>query len=443
MRLSTGRLRAASLAVVSVYATALAGYAVLIMYTNLPLYRDYRNDGAEAPYFDILLILLSVPLGLLTWRRWPAFLKHPYTLWIALLAACYAVSLARLHQGEGGARSADLAEATDRLQRVILPLVYAYLAFVIGRSRFERFLPVALLVISALVVLDFFRPDLVNPSNRIDNLTGRGSGTYLNPNVAAEALVLTLALVYRRYRGNFLVLLYLLCGVGVLATFSRGGLIAWLLLTVFVFSTRRMPRWSFALPILMIAFYSTLLIYAERLLPLVIENETRVENMLDRLSFFERVGEGGVDDYSADERRFVATKTLSDALRRPFLGHAMSTDSAYGVGVHNQALELWYAFGLLGLLAWIALVFMLNRNAPSRLFGLVAPESLLFVWFSMFSHTLFAHNFWFLFFALTISAKGSFEPVREWRRVTWERPSPSRARRPRSVRPGAWRGRFG
>ena len=56
---------------------------------------------------------------------------------------------------------------------------------------------------------------------------GRSSSLYMNPNMAAEALVLGMILsvtvLEPRYRGPYI----LLTGVGVLTTLSRGGILAW------------------------------------------------------------------------------------------------------------------------------------------------------------------------------------------------------------------------
>lgn len=439
-------LAAASRSVAAIYCVAVAWYIGLWMYPNFPLFIDFLNDGSDAPRFDLLLLALTVPLALATWRRWFEFLRHPYFLWTLALAALYAINALRApHVADVALHGDDVSAEVDRLQRAVLLPVYGYLAYVLGRERLMPPLLVAVVLLPTLVTLDFFFPQYFTRGDPAIE-SPRADGTLLNPNVAGEALLITLVLVHRRLSGVALGAVFLIVGVGEILTFSRGGLVAWLLFGVYLILSGRVPRWSVIVLVAAVAFYSTLIIYAEEILSSIFtNNEQLVAELVDRLSF--TGDESARDDYSTEERQYVALAALRDIAANPILGHVYSPAVRYGQGAHNQLLEYWYVYGIGGLIVCLWLAWLLNRRAPDRFLGLVAPEAGVFLWFAMFSHTLFVYNFMLIFAAVTICGQrgvrvSDHTPTPLRLRLRFGRERQRGKRRRRTVAAGAWRGRF-
>lgn len=443
-------LRTGRRILLNVTGVALAAYMVLVMFTNLPLWLFAAGAIGNAAVFDLVIIAGVALLVVLTPGNWKGFLVEPYVWWIGALALVFAINFWRLHYVESLVDMEEFYVAENRVQRVVLMLAYAYAAYVIGKQRFHLPLVLALIGGSVVLILDFFLPDLLAAADTKIG-SGRADGFYMNANGAAEASLLGLLLVYRRMHRAWLIPLYVLVGIGILLTFSRGGLVCWLLLGGVLFVEGRLSRWFLLAPVAMVLFYSTFLIYAEDMLMQIFDNRSQVENMVDRLAFFSEVGENQLDDSSAASRVELARSIFWESLSKPILGHVRAAQYVYGTEAHNLLLAYWYPFGLPGLLLCFSMVYLLQRRREHRFMRLVTPEAMIFGLLLFLNHLQFETNFWFLFYALVFCGERRADsspataPIDVGAAVAdWRNSRRRRARRRRRSQPaGSWRGRFG
>ncbi len=375
----------------------------LFAITNVALFVDYRFDQAFAPRLDIAFIGLAAASALLHRDRILPFVKSDFFRWFLLLLAVLVVNYLRMWLG-GQYTELDLLLETNRLQRVILWPVIGFLVLTAAPSALRIGLSIALVLMPLLVIVDFLEPTLMGPYGEAVN--ARAQGTYLNANLASEAILLLVGLNARRIKGLTGGLLLVLAGAGVLVTFSRSGMMAYCLFCAAFFVTGRLPKLFLAFPIFIVMSYSSLLLYTEDLL---VDRgyESSVGNVLDRLRFIEDLEEGSVgDDSSAESRAEVASAVLKDAFASPVSGHVFSAKSRYGMDPHNQPLHFWYTFGIGGLLVWLGMIWVLVRRSVGSWHFWKDPALALFLWFSLFSHNLLEFTVWIVFLSYVILHPG-------------------------------------
>ena len=392
--------------------TLVGFYLTLGIFTNLGLALDYKYATATAPYFDLLIILFVMPLAAIHYKEWLPFMKTDYFKWCVLLTAVYLFNYLRMTLGGYPASLIDLIDETNRLQRVILWPVIGFIVYTVDFRFFKTGFFIALITMPFLVLVDFLDPFVLGPSDEI--MDARAQGTYLNANIAAEAVLLLGLLNIRRFKGTLGIVLFFTIGIGVILTFSRSGLVGLILLYGYMFFRGHMPKISILAPVLLIFSFSTLLIYAEDVL-LTLGYDSSVANVMSRLSFLDTAvdSEQTLEDGSSESREQVAKDAFADVLSRPISGHVFDAEEKYGMNPHNEPIFLWYTFGITGIFAWFCMIAMLIRAGLRSGIGWLNPAPAVFIWFSMFSHNLLDFRYWIIaiaFFTLTEANK--------WHKVT-------------------------
>ena len=379
----------------------MAAYLSLVMFTNVPQFLNHIGSFNSAVVFDLILVALIIPLVLLTSRQWITFLSLKYTWWIGALVLVYWANLWELSTIDDLVHDDESIIQQNRSQRALLIFFYAYASFVIRRDIFERFLQLSVFLCPAFVIFEFFLPEFMNATEEY-LVAGRADGMFLNANVAAEAMIIALVLSFRQFRPHMLMLAYLFVGCGVILTFSRNGIGAMVLLGGYFLFKRFLPTWFLIVPVAIVLSYSVLIFYAEDFLYSQLENQGQVDNLVDRLSVFDQATSNTLDDGSAVGRLEVARDTLDAILEHPINGYVHGVAEWYEIASHNQALETWYTYGIFGLLLWVSMLLILNHSSKNKILGLVGIEAILFLWFSLFNHTLFESNFWMLFYGISL-----------------------------------------
>jgi len=395
--------QALSRSIYYIYIWVIVAYLSWVMYPNFPLFLAEAGYIPNAAFFDVVLLCIATPLIITTSNQWLPFLKHRYAIWCFALFALLLLNYWRLSEIDLVISLEELIDQENRYQRMVLMITYAYLVYVIGTDKFTLCLIPITVVIPSLIVLDFVMPglmDTVGPSGE----SGRAQGTFINANIASEACIATIVLTHRRISPKWLMLILVVVGAGVVVTFSRSGMAAWMLVCGLFLLRRSIPRWFALAPILVGVFYSTFLVFAEQILSSFIQNPSRVENMLARLNFLDNVVSDGINDSSGEARTQIAHDIFLGVLEKPLLGHTRIPMENYGVASHNLSLEYWSTFGIVGLLLVLTMAWLLHaRSVGSRsVLGFFSPEMIIFLWFSFFNHSLFQSNFWFLFYALVL-----------------------------------------
>ena len=377
---------------------------VFVFYTNIPLYLNKITDSYIAGSLNLLLLGLIVPFVLLRIRDAFGFLSTELAWWGIFVTAMYGLNVWRATHGDIVLLDDEMIDEVNRLQRQALMLGIMVVVYLSDPKVFYRCILLIAPVIPITIIVSFFAPELLGLE--IEN-SGRAAGLYKNPNLAAEALVVTVLLSHMRI-GRFWQLLYFtLVGVAVILTFSRSGIAAWILMGMYLMYRRELSRKFLLVPIVVALTYSTLILKAEGLLFDAMDgNQSRVANMINRLSFFAELGtEGAADDSSSESRLNVAAETLGAVMQQPLTGNVVGPRAEYGIEAHNLPLEYWYTFGIMGLIAWLWMCWILFKSGVRNGLGFANPYLMIFLWLSMFNHQQFTQIFWWVFFAIIATSK--------------------------------------
>lgn len=239
----------------------------------------------------------------------------------------------------------------------------------------------------ASILQEYSNPNSYVFAGAGQSIIGRAAGLYLNPNAAAQAIVMILACLMLRGSPTANLVAAMVTLVGVFLTFSRGGMLAWAVLVLFATLRGRLPRWllvAVSLCAVVIVLAGAQVLDA---LSAVIAPENR--NSLDRLAWL--VGQGSLSDPSAGERNYIVVYGWDQFLLAPFFGHGLGYMWVWpaGVGSHNLMLRHLVEYGILGIVILPLFLLASIRSAADgadRLWlRLVAGIALLF---SLFSHNL-------------------------------------------------------
>lgn len=395
------------------------GFAVLAIFSNVPYFLDAVTGGTSAPLFFAAMIGLSAILGFLNPGKVLSFLGTDVFKVILAVMALYVANWAWLQMGSTGASPEEMDNTGRRIRQVLNFPAAAFVIYVAGVRTFDKWLLVAIITVPVPIVVHFFVPDLLEV---FDSL--RASGFYLNANQACEGALLWLVMVQHRLRGPLLLFIYVLVAIAVVVTFSRSGLIGCVLVGGFLLYKRRIPRVSMIIPVLIVVFYSALLVGVEDILSNFVENETQLTAMMERFNFLGSLGEddSGVDDSSVERKRIVA-EAFGMTLEHPIFGYGRETHFMLGLASHNIVIDLWFTYGLPGLALYLYIGWMLYRAGVRQGYGLINPYLMLYIWFSPFNHAHLTAPYWMVFYSYvmltSIRLDGSeARPARQRKRST-------------------------
>jgi O-antigen ligase len=259
---------------------------------------------------------------------------------------------------------------------------------------------------TALNIYEFFVP------MTFSLVHGRSAGLFVNSNLSGEALVLgmilSVTILPSPYRGPFL----LLTGIGVFATFSRGGIGAWLIamsgLLFFAKGVRAKDVvWTFLLSLLVVGIF--LLPKLDSILKTMDQTGVINKNTEERLAWL--TNPSGVSDDSSWSRMYVAQQAWRKFADHPWLGGGTGTMyESFEISPHNQYLSYMLDYGVVGatIVPLLIVALLWGASGETRRLGLVFATTIL--WFSFFTHTILSFGHSLVPFAL-LAAMVSTEPL--------------------------------
>ena len=257
-------------------------------------------------------------------------------------------------------------------------------------------------MLAGLIVLDFLRPWTLYPRGTPDVTPGRAAATLLNANKAGEAMMLVtlfgLAALPRRLRP----LLLGVAAVGVIATFGRNSMLAWIVVVAVLVAGRAVSGAGAALLLGAGAAGGLLAGALVEFAAGTPDLWRAADDLAERLRFFTG---GRAGDDSASERMTVALAALQLFLEHPLLGAGAGATYLWSLPVspHNQPLALAADFGLPGLAGWAWMLVIVWRGRFFAERSLQVAGAILFAFYSMFAHTLFDFAYWQLAMAMLAS----------------------------------------
>jgi len=280
------------------------------------------------------------------------------------------------------------------LTLLLIPMIYRKTSYTIKTIFY-------VVIISVVInIIEIIAPKLIS----FTQVAGRAAGFYINPNNSGIYLVLgmvlTLPFVSEKRRGLY----SLFVMVGTLLTFSRGGIIMWLL-SFLAFIFMRFITFTKLTTIsgLIITLVSIIYVFYVLSPTAISLNKYLANDALGRINFTEQESLKG---------RFDALKRGIQLIEEaPLLGHGLGAAKVGRTIVHphNQYILQWVEQGLLGLLLYISLLLYLLFSTSNirKIFAMVLILG------SFFSHNILETNATWIAILLILSSaydQNSFRP---------------------------------
>lgn len=375
--------------------TGMAVALPLVYFLDLPRWLDLATGSQHAPVMYILVIAACFPVAMDRWRKVSTFIKHPYVLLCLSLLALQILTIVRLKLFGS---AAHLAEMTQILERFLLAFAFAFIACNLNKKWTDYWIRAACWVVPLTVLYAFFDPGLfVIAEHGRSTAAGRVGAMWQNPNIAGEALLLSLALGVGRFSRAVMLVLYVVVGAAVILTGSRAAMFGWLILGGILVCRKSLTMWVVLVPVAMFLFIGPIIDRIDDIMFDIPEHQRGAENLLARIEFF---GSASVEEASEDSRFELFRNALRACLQRPIVGYGYGYEDQLAesnAGPHNQFLQMWHMYGIAGLLICLVLLWLLFRHAAS--FQLLNPHLFCFFWLCLFSHNILETNHWYIYLA--------------------------------------------
>lgn len=382
--------------------------ALSVIYANLPIYAYIRHPGLLPKYFFFGLFFLFSPLLLMKSRALSVYLTTPFALWASLLIVLNLAHVASF-AWDSGTNVASLiniqmeeqkGQIATRTQYIVFAWFLGFAVFASSRQSYRRAFAFLAVLLPCLIMLDFARPGLFYPIDLIGAVLGRASAMFINPTMAAEAILLVFIFACAVTKMKYRIPLFLLLGVGILVTFTRSAIIAWLLLGPLLIFARILPKSAIAV---MSVVLGTALLFVgvfESYLGSRQDFGDAVANLQARLDFFSNVK---LTDDSSQERAEVIRAGWDLFIQNPVFGAGAGATQFWTErgSTHNQLLMLAAEYGIFGIGLWLWMVTILWRGEFFENRNLQFAIAFLFVFMSMFTHQMLdSASYWLASFAL-------------------------------------------
>jgi len=321
-------------------------------------------------------VLWIGPLALITvpyWRNVPSLRESPL-LTLQVMMFFFAL-LGALRQSSADQQLQDVYVQGSALLFTALCLAQFRRSDVY--ARFERALPWALAISTGLCVYDIIVP------GTFSRTLGRGSGFFVNPNLAATMLIAML--VASAVRARDLLSVYRATGIatlGVLTTFSRGGLLTLISVSLWYWFRRSSASSGSKLLGLGVAV-SLWFVFVNLISDQFILNQ----NVASRIEIFRGGGGSAIEDLSSDARIRVIPTALNKARDAPLIGQGMQAANSlpleverigmHELGPHNEFLWMLLTYGILGLVALASYLSRMRRRSAGLLFTFLIVQCML------------------------------------------------------------------
>jgi O-antigen ligase len=276
-------------------------------------------------------------------------------------------------------------ERSAYLSQIGVAMVFIVASVLALRTDHARVLAVAAFMIVAVgTTLNLY--ELFIESNVWSTAPGRSAGLYINPNVSAQALLGYGLVFFLNRLGKITVADYsliILVVVGVLATFSRAGIMAALVLLTAAVLIRAQRKYMIRIVAGMVIISVVLFSIASYTL----NNMELSSDAMNRISSLSN--RGGIGDYRED-RGEASLVALDLAMTNPLLGVGVLTVSEMPEGPHNMFVAMMVDYGIIGLTVYVLIILRLMFIARGANLKLSAPLWFFCVWLVIFGFA--SHN---------------------------------------------------
>ena len=339
---------------------------VLLYFSNAQLYFFQAGFTSFKPFYWYLVTLLlgSVFLLLRAGSRFSSPIKTRLLVWAGLSLMIASASFIFISTSDENA----LQVYIRNMQALSLLCMFSLF---FRDEHVARDATKAVLVVVVFSVFLNWAEFLHVFGNRLlfSTVPGRSAGLYMDANSSAAALVMGMVLSVFVLPQKLRWWYCLLVATGVLLTFSRGGIILWILAVgglawsnVFV-----LKRGTSVAGLVALAMVFALGLAAGDLIGVF--KTAGLESYLDS-NTSNRIGKSFLEqnDYSSKARKMVAEQGLSMALEKPLLGWGIGTtkNPATAIAPHNMYVLQGIEFGIVGLFMLCGLIWLIWKEGNER-----------------------------------------------------------------------------
>ncbi len=363
--------------------------ATLLFFSDFP---DYVFTAKITPIVPLVWISVFAVLSLPFIKK-AANIPKPLLLWVLFYIFISILSLMTI--------SADEISFTDFRAKALSALFIVMMYVLFQQKSITHIKITILLVVLMSVGNNLF--ELLNPRIFTEVNVGRPAGFFVDPNKAGCALMLGMLMSITVIKKQFRWMFVLITGIGIMATFSRGAILGWVVCTVLLVAGRVIcdKRRKIIVPALILVVFLASL-NPLKLMTDYFKGDPSGANwdIVNRLEEFQNPS---LSEDSAMDRQAVAAGAWLMFGNSPFWGNGLASTRKWmiaDISTHNMYLYYMADHGIVGVLflpgAILAVVYK-NRGEQQTI--LICFAVFLSLW-GFFSHEVLAERYTLSTFAL-------------------------------------------
>ncbi|OLT64386.1 hypothetical protein BI334_04515 [Moorena producens 3L] len=220
---------------------------------------------------------------------------------------------------------------------------------------------------------------------------GRSAGFYLDPNDSAGTLTLGMLFTVDLFKPKYRIIFVILVGLGVFSTFSRGGILGWIISVITLIIFNVIPQYKLVKAFLVIG---VLLVVIGNQLTFFLDNNYQVNNLeflhgeaQKRIEIFTT---GSTEDNAAQERFQLAKYAWDYFSEKPLLGNGIGATEEWELELnsHNMYLSLLAEHGIIGIFIIPSLIYTINKNTRTNKKFLIWSFAVFILVWCLFNHRI-------------------------------------------------------
>ncbi len=387
--------------------TFLDGYQYLLSILATFLFFSEVPDflGGEAGILPIntlawiiLFCILSIPFA-----KKIRTMPKPFVIALGVYLLISILSLATISSDE---------ISTQEFRKRVQSIVFVCLMYIIYQQQSLKQVKYALLAVVLMSIANNFY-ELLNPGTFSLVNSGRPAGFYINPNKTGCALMLGLIFTIDIIKKQHRLFYVLLVGIGLMPTFTRGAILAWIVILIVFIGNRMLSdkRRTVVFPMLALVVL-LVIINPLRLVEGYFAGGTdgTYYNVLSRLEQFQNPS---LEDSSAQDRNSVAKYGWQMFGSHPFWGNGLSSTNKWSVApfsTHNMYLYFMADHGVIGFLFLPGAIFAVTYGNRGETKVVRVCFSLFLLMWGLFSHNVLEERY----ILLTFSLLAAMSTTKDW-----------------------------
>ena len=381
------------------------------VFINIFFYLNYANI-VRIPEYIIYFLLFAVLSFLYLIKKKDIVISKSLSTWVVFYFFVNTIYLVE----------AGFSNSVYQFYPIIIMYVIVFLAFSLlchldddQLSMSRKGVASGAIIGVILLLIDFTIPGYFAVGD--NTVAGRAIAMYGNSNFAAIALILALILSIDIIDKNLKLYYILIIFIGVLVTFSRSGLLVFILITSIMAYQNKISKKTFMVMVSsIISFLIFLLLGGFEVIATTFDIEI-TDNLINRISFF--VDSDNAETGDMDERKMVLLAALDLFADSPFFGDGFAATRLWDhrVSPHNTFAVTLAEFGLFGLLMIPSFLYLttykLFKSSPKEYRDIGVLFIVYYVSFCMFTHGMlnYAVNMVAAVIIVTLESKNRYKKV--------------------------------